>query len=111
MTKESAKHAHAILSLYAKLYFEKYNKRTTINRYREKWGAEQVIEDLGYDQARKVMEYYFKTSNSGHALTWFFYNYDRLNEMMIKIEEDAVRRARIREETRMMVEAKEHNEL
>lgn len=75
-----------------------------INRHREKWAMNDVIDSVGYDRARELLNYYFRVTNPSHGLSWFFYNFDRLDDMLQKQEEDNQRRARIREKTRQMVE-------
>lgn len=104
MTKESGKLCYALIDLYVKLYNKKYNKKPIINRHREKWAMGDVIESVGYDRARELLEYYFKTGNPGHPLTWFFYNFDRLDEMLSRLEHDAAWRERIRQITKKRME-------
>lgn len=77
-----------------------------INRHREKWAMNDVIESVGYDRARELLEYYFHVNNSGHSLQWFFYNFDRLDDMKRKLEEDSVRRAKMRAATKAMMEGR-----
>jgi hypothetical protein len=96
---------HALISLYAKLYTEKYNKTVMINRYKEKWAMQEVIDSVGYDRAKELIEYYFKlTSKQGHQLQWFYYNFDRLDDMLIKTEMDNERRNMLLLKTKQMVE-------
>ena len=107
MTKEDNKLAFALLNLYVKLYVEKYGRQPLINKYRDKWAANDVVGQLGYDRARVIMDYYFHTtSQNGHSLQWFFNNFDRLEDMKQKLEQDSLRRAKMLEETRKMMEAR-----
>ena len=110
MTKEGSKLVYALLDLYLNEYANKYGRKPIINKYKEKWAMNDVIESVGYDRARELVFYYFKTTNPGHSLTWFFYNFDRLDEMLVKLEADKIQRAKMRALTRERVEAREKNE-
>lgn len=107
MTKDTAKLAHALVTKYSNLYELKYNRKLTINRHREKWAMQDVIDSVGYDRALELLEYYFRITKSGHPLAWFYYNFDKIDENMIKLQEDNDRRARLREQTKRMVEENE----
>jgi len=104
MAKADAKQPYALLSLYERLYSEKYSKVARLNKFKEKWAMQDVIESVGYDRARELLEYYFRVTKQGHPIQWFFYNFDRLDDMLIQSEEDARRRQKLREATKKMVE-------
>ncbi len=75
-----------------------------INKFREKWAMQDVIDSVGYDRAKELLEYYFKTSKSGHPLNFFFYNFDRIDQVQSDIEKDKANRAMLREQTKKLVE-------
>ena len=104
MAKADTKQPYALLSLYEKLYSEKYKKIARLNKFKEKWAMQDVIESVGYDRARELLEYYFRVTKQGHPLQWFFYNFDRLDDMLLQSEEDTQRRRKLREATKKMVE-------
>jgi hypothetical protein len=104
MAKADAKQPYALLSLYERLYSEKYSKVARLNKFKEKWAMQDVIESVGYDRARELLEYYFRVTKQGHPLQWFFYNFDRLDDMLIQSDEDSRRRQMLREATKKMVE-------
>ena len=104
MTKEEAKQAYALVSLYIALYKNQYNKQPIVNRYREKWAMNDVIDTVGYDRAKQLIEYYFKCNKPGHSLNWFLYNFDKLDDVLIKLEQDLEHRKDLREQTKQMVE-------
>jgi hypothetical protein len=104
------KEPYVLLSFYEKLYNEKYNKRATLNRYRDKWGMLDVIESVGLDRAKELLEYYFRTTNPGHSLTWFLNNFDNLDEMLEEKKKDKELREKLRLQTKQMVEERESNE-
>ena len=108
MTKEDAKQAYALVSLYIALFKSKYNKQPMVNRYREKWAMQDVIDSVGYDRAKVLLEHYFKTNRSGHPLTWFFFNFEKLDISLSQIEQDKTRRELIRSKTKIMVEERDN---
>lgn len=104
MAKADSKQPYALLSLYEKLYTERYNKASRLNKFKEKWAMQDVIESVGYDRARELLEYYFRVTKQGHPIQWFFYNFDRLDDMLLQSQEDELRRKKMREATKKMVE-------
>jgi hypothetical protein len=108
MTKDEAKLAYGLVSLYGVLYKEKYKKAPVINKYREKWAMQDVIDSVGYDRAKVLLEYYFKAMDNGNAITWFFYNFEKLDLTLRQSEEDKTRRELIRAKTKSMVEERDN---
>ena len=104
MAKEDDKHGYALLSLYIALYKTKYNKAPVVNRYREKWAMKDVIDTVGFDRAKELLEYYFRCNKPGHPLNWFLYNFDRIDDNLSKTQNDFERRKMLREQTKMLVE-------
>jgi hypothetical protein len=107
MTKEDAKLTHSLVSLYISMYKDKYGRDPKVNRHREKWAMQDVIDSVGYDRSKELLEYYFKVTKPGHPLSWFFYNFDKLDEMSSRLEEDKARRTFLRNQTKKMVEENE----
>ncbi len=103
----SEKEPYVLIGLYEKLYFERYNKKPRINKFREKWAMQDVIDSVGYDRAVELLVYYFKTSKSGHPLNFFFYNFDKIDYLKAEIEKDITNRRVLREATKKMVEGGE----
>jgi len=103
----NSKEPYILISLYQNLYKEKYGKIVSINKFREKWAMQDVIDSVGFDRARDILEYYFKTSKSGHPLQFFYFNFDRIGHLMTEIEKDKDNRRILREATRQMVEGGE----
>lgn len=107
MTKDDAKLAHALVSKYADLFKKKYGRVPTINRHREKWAMNDVIDSIGYDRAKVLLDYYFSLNRPGHPIQWFVYNFDKLDEILVKLEKDSARRQKLLEQTKKMVEENE----
>ena len=93
-----------MISLYQSLYKEKYGRTPQINKFREKWAMQDVIDSVGFDRAKELLVYYFKTNKSGHPLGFFFYNFDKIDYLKIEIEKDIKNRRTLREATKKLVE-------
>lgn len=109
-TKSDPKLSYSLLSLYEHLYTEKYGKKPVVNRYREKWGMHDVIESVGFNRAKELLEYYFRISKNGHPLMWFFNNFDVMDRMMDQRAEDDEHRKKLRGLTKQMVQEMEQDE-
>jgi hypothetical protein len=107
MAKEEARQPYILISIYEMLYKEKYNRTPKINKYREKWAMQDVIDSIGFDRARNVLEYYFRTNRPGHPLQHFFFNFDKLDHVMIELDKDRLAREKLRMQTKQMVEERE----
>lgn len=101
------KEPYVLIGLYESLYQEKYGKKPRLNKFREKWAMQDVIDSVGYDRARELIEYYFKTSKNGHPLNFFFYNFDRIDQVESDARRDKANRAMLREQTKKLVEGEE----
>ena len=101
------KQPYILISLYLSLYKERYNKVVTINKFREKWAMQDVIDSVGYDRAVELLKYYFKTAKSGHQLNFFYNNFDRIDQLEKEIKKDKAVRSILLEETKKMVEGEE----
>ena len=101
------KQPYILIGLYLSLYKEKYNKTVTINKFREKWAMQDVIDSVGYDRAVELLQYYFKTNKSGHPLNFFYNNFDRIDQLEKEIKKDKAIRSILLEETKKMVEGEE----
>jgi len=102
-----AKQSHALISLYEKCFEAKYGRKPQINRFRDKWGFQDMVSDLGYGGASEVVEYYFKTAKHGHPLTFLFQNYDKIHEFMQEKMRDEEKRAELRKQTALRVKERE----
>ncbi len=95
------------MTQYQNLYKERYGKVPTINKFREKWAMQDVIDSVGYDRAKELLLYYFKTGKSGHPLNFFYNNFDRMDSFMKGSEADKESRRKLREATKKLVEGEE----
>jgi hypothetical protein len=95
---------YVLIGLYENLYLERYNKKPRINKFREKWAMQDVIDSVGMDKAKELLVYYFKTTKSGHPLSFFFYNFDKLDYLKTEREKDAMHRKLLLQATKELVE-------
>ena len=98
------KEPYILLTIYMALYEQRYGKKPRINKYKEKWAMQDVLDSIGFEQAKDVLNYYFRTGKNGHPLNFFYNNFDRLEDMMIQIHKDVANRARLLEQTKKLVE-------
>lgn len=98
-----AKQSNALVTLYINEYQAKYDKAPQINRYRDRWGFQSMIEDLGYERAQEVIKYFFTTGRVGHPVKQLLNSYDRLDNILKEIAEDEVKRAELRAATERRV--------
>jgi hypothetical protein len=98
------KQPYILISLYETLYKERYSKAPRINKFREKWAMQDVIDSVGFDRAKDLLIYYFKTSKSGHPLSFFFYNFDKIDYLKSEKEKDEKHRRLLLQATKERVE-------
>ncbi len=103
----SDKGPYILISLYESLYKEKYNKKPRLNKFREKWAMQDVIDSVGYDRAKELVIYYFSTNKSGHPLNFFYNNFDRIDILNKEIQQDKINRSILLDQTKRMVEGEE----
>jgi hypothetical protein len=101
------KEPYVLIGLYESLYKDKYNVKPKINKFREKWAMQDVIDSVGFDRAKELLVYYFKTSKSGHPLSFFFYNFDKIDYLKSELEKDANNRRLLLQATKKLVEGGE----
>jgi len=100
----NSKEPYILLTMYQNLYKDKYGRAVTINKFREKWAMQDVIDSVGFDRAKDLLEYYFGLNKNGHPLQFFFYNFDKMDALKVEIEKDKEKRRLLLEETKKMVE-------
>jgi hypothetical protein len=98
------KEPYILMTLYQNLYKEKYNKPATINKFREKWAMQDVIDSVGFEKSIDLMNYYFSLEKFGHPLQFFYYNFDKMEQTRIELQKDIETRRLLRENTKKMVE-------
>lgn len=98
------KEPYILIGLYQSLYKERYGKSPTMNKFREKWAMQDVIDSVGFDRAKELLTYYFHLNKNGHPLQFFFFNFDKIEANKVELEKDKERRRILMQETKKMVE-------
>lgn len=107
--KDKNRLGYALVDLYILLYKTKYKRDPSINRWADHYKLMDIIDQFGFDRAKEIIEYYFKTERQGHPITELMMNYHRIAEHMERVAEREAERARVRQETKKRVE--EYREL
>lgn len=89
---------------YQNLYKERYGKMPNLNKFREKWAMQDVIDSVGFQKANDLLHYYFSLEKTGHPLQFFYYNFDKMENARIELQKDIETRRLLRESTKKMVE-------
>jgi len=100
----NSKEPYILLTLFQNLYKEKYGKIPSMNKFREKWAMQDVIDSVGFDRAKELIEYYFYLTKHGHTIQFFLYNFDKMDTAKTEIEKDKEKRRLLLQETKKMVE-------
>jgi len=95
---------YELIRQYQSLYNQRYSRPIEINRYKEKWAVSSLLEDFGYDDVEKTLDYYFKLDKDGHPLSWFFSNFTIIRQRRLDKEMDDIIRAERRARTQKIVE-------
>jgi len=99
----SEKGPYILISAYQKLYLGKYGKAITLNKFREKWAMNDVIDSVGFDKAKDLLSYYFTLEKVGHPLQFFYYNFDKMEISRNELAKDIESRRQLLEATKKMV--------
>lgn len=101
--------AYAVLSHYEREYESVYGKRPVINRYRDVWGMNAMVDQFGVESSKQIVSYYFRTQRYGHPLDFLYQNYDKLFKMLELREKDEQRRETLRKQTASLMKRMENN--
>jgi len=86
------------LDYYIACYTKRYGKKPVINRYSARWGFKDMVESIGLERAKEVIEYYCRVGKTPN-LQDLFYNFLKVDEAMREAAEDAEHRRLLREKT------------
>jgi hypothetical protein len=103
-TQTRTQKAHALLRLYKEEYKKKFGYEPNVNSNRDKWGFMDMVDDVGYERSRLLIETFFTLYYENYELPKLFRNYDKVLEEQREWEEDQSERRRLRELTRQRVE-------
>ena len=101
----AAKDCHTLTSYYVKLYKARYDSEPNINRHTARWGFDSILQGMGIEPAKQLLDYYFTTPPiRRYDLDWFFYNYEKLVKAMRDGKEDRERTRRLMQESKTRAE-------
>lgn len=101
--------SYALVDYYAFKFKETYGRDPIVNKFRDRWGFQDMVESISFEDCKRVIDFYFKTSNAGHKLGTLFTNFDKLLSSLREAEQDKIRRSAIRAKTAKVVEDWENN--
>ena len=99
------KQADILISQYLSKFKDLYGQTPNdFNRYQVRWGFIDMVNDLGFADAEKTLEYFMSLKLPGHAVKKMLYGYGDLNKIRIEKEKDAIARKRMMAESKRRVE-------
>lgn len=98
-----AKQGNALVTQFIKEFTEKYQHAPKLNRYKAKWGFQDMIADLGYERSQEVVSYYFRTMKQGHPVEFLHQNYEKIAAFHEEKKADEKRREELRRLTEQNV--------
>lgn len=99
-----AQQQNALITYYLKIYNKRYGGAPPgWNRYRAKYAFADMCSDYGYDDAKRIIDYYFDLMYPGHPYQKLGSMYGDFYNSMIEDEEDRQKRIQIRKETEQRV--------
>lgn len=85
--------AEQLMEIFDECYKAKYAIDYKGNKFKDKWGFIDMISDLKWKDAERVVRYYFKTSpRGGHTREHLFYHYHEYKQTI----DDAAREKAMR---------------
>lgn len=81
--------SESLYEYFLEQWYKKYHEKKYIgNRHADKWIFKDMMDDLGYDAAVEVIDYYFKLGLHAHRADWLGYHYHELYLQLREIEQD-----------------------
>lgn len=93
-----------LINLFEKLWKSKYERPYRGNRHADQWGFRDMIEDIGFEEAEEVVQYYFHLASPDHSRQWLIYNYDKVVEQRLEVQADRMHRQQLLEKTKKAME-------
>ncbi len=98
----SKRQDHILISYYEAKYAQKYGRRPLVNRHREKWGFQDMLESLPMEDCKRVIDYYLDLDVS-HTVRGLLHKFDVYFENMNESEAEKAERIRLRNQTKDVV--------
>ena len=87
----SKRQDHILISYYEAKYAQKYGRRPLVNRHREKWGFQDMLESLPMEDCKRVIDYYLDLDVS-HTVRGLLHKFDVYFENMNESEAEKAER-------------------
>lgn len=105
MAQASKVQAEMLLNIFEDEWRNKYGSKYQGNRHSDLWAFYDMIKDLGFDDAKSTVKYYFRLQSSNrHDRMYLKYNYDKIYEQMLSVRSDREERRKIMEQTKRRME-------
>ena len=101
--------ANSLITLFIETSENKIGRRPIVNRYSLKWGFLDMLSDLGLENAKRVIVYFFDTTRDTYDPKSLLGSYDELFKAYMEREQDRATRAELRMRTKKKVEADEQH--
>lgn len=98
MASKTKQQSMELIDLFVLCYTSKTGRKPVVNRYKEKWGFQDMIDSIGYERSVEIVKFYFETSNAWTPVS-LFNIFDKLDESLRRRDEDRARREKLREKT------------
>lgn len=102
--KQVAKLAYSLIDFFIVQYNSRFKRDPQINRYRVKYGFQDMINDLGFEQSKRVIEFYISGNRNSYTVNDLLYSYDKINRVIEEQDADEENRRILKEETKRRVE-------
>lgn len=108
--KSPRQKARALIEIYRSLYEGRYGNKPLLNSNTLSWGFIDALNDLGYSDAKKALEFFFTCDSPGHNVQVFLAKYHVLHDNRLKAEEDARKsRERLRKTAALVAAMEKRN--
>jgi hypothetical protein len=108
-SRSANRQAYALLDLYCVCYEQTHGKKPVINKYRDRWGFQDMIDSIGYDDSVETIKYFFETSSPGHKIPVLLSSFDKMLTELRARQRDRAARESLRKRTQEIVEEWEDN--
>lgn len=90
---------YALRGIWKKKYEDQLGQTWNSSIHRDASQLNKVIEDIGYDRSKELIEYYFEVQRRPDFM-YFIYNYDKIAEAKDARDKGIEQSKRLREATR-----------
>lgn len=107
MPVPKAAKCHEMTAYYKKLYTDKFNRVPVYNANAARWGFDGMLRNMPESEVKALIAYYLTLDpieTKHFDLTWFLYNYEKVQTSMAETLKDREAKARLLKESRERTE-------